>query len=156
MAAAHVATVRETYGPVLPEGALDGLTVDSRMPLWAAVTASPHVARDAVVGVRDGRIVGFALAGAPEGEVPADIGRQLFAIYEFASEHGTGLGAAMMQRVLGEADATLWVAEANPRAIRFYEKHGFVRDGAQGEHAYPGAPPLTTVRLTRRTSTLPG
>jgi hypothetical protein len=30
-----------------------------------------------------------------------------------------------------DSPAELWVAEANPRARRFYEKHGFISDGAR-------------------------
>lgn len=51
--------------------------------------------------------------------------------------HGTGLAGAMLQHLEGEAKKTgathviLWggVQHGNPRAVRFYEKNGFVKVG---------------------------
>jgi ribosomal protein S18 acetylase RimI-like enzyme len=49
-----------------------------------------------------------------------------------AGEHGTGIGALLLDAVVSpESSAELGVAEANPRARRFYEKHGFTAEGAR-------------------------
>jgi acetyltransferase (GNAT) family protein len=48
-----------------------------------------------------------------------------------AADHGTGVGAALLEAVVDpEEPAALWVADPNPRAQAFYRKHGFVADGA--------------------------
>jgi GNAT superfamily N-acetyltransferase len=48
-----------------------------------------------------------------------------------SERHGTGIGALLLDAVLPPArPAELWAAEADPRARRFYEKHGFTPDGA--------------------------
>ena len=43
----------------------------------------------------------------------------------------SGIAQALVARVLGDRPAFLWVLEANPRAIAFYKKLGFVPDGSR-------------------------
>lgn len=52
-------------------------------------------------------------------------------MYVRPDHHGTGVGTLLLEAVLPTRPAELWVVEANPRARRFYEKHGFVPDGAR-------------------------
>jgi predicted GNAT family N-acyltransferase len=61
--------------------------------------------------------------------------RQLYALYVYAADHGTGAGRELLEAVIAPAEsAVLWVADPNPRAQAFYRKHGFVPDGtAQAE-----------------------
>jgi predicted GNAT family N-acyltransferase len=57
--------------------------------------------------------------------------RQLYVLYVYAADHGTGAGPALLAAVVvPEESAALWVADPNPRAQAFYRKHGFVADGA--------------------------
>ena len=57
---------------------------------------------------------------------------ELICIHSLQDGWGKGYGSAMMQYVLAELkqahyeSVILWVFEANTRARRFYEKHGFV------------------------------
>jgi ribosomal protein S18 acetylase RimI-like enzyme len=89
-----------------------------------------------VVAERDGVVVGFANSGnargpdAEHGFVPA---RQLhlFSIYLLASAHGSKLGQMMLDAVLEEKPAQLWVLRGNGRAIAFYARNGFVADGIE-------------------------
>jgi ribosomal protein S18 acetylase RimI-like enzyme len=66
---------------------------------------------------------------------PAPI--QIARFYVDHSWHGRGVATAMMDaalmmiRILGGATIWLGVWEHNPRAIRFYEKHGFTDVGSQ-------------------------
>ena len=65
---------------------------------------------------------------------PLDAGaawaRQLYALYVYAADHGTGNGPPLLQAVVDpEESVALWVADPNPRAQAFYRKHGFVADG---------------------------
>jgi ribosomal protein S18 acetylase RimI-like enzyme len=72
--------------------------------------------------------VGFASAGTGrEHEVVRPI--ELEAIYVLAEHHGTGAGQQLLDAAIGDSPAFLFVAEANPRATRFYERNGFAFDG---------------------------
>jgi predicted acetyltransferase len=61
---------------------------------------------------------------------------ELVSIHTLDSVWGKGVGHAMMKFVLAELrrqgyhEVLLWVFEQNARARKFYERHGFVADGA--------------------------
>lgn len=90
---------------------------------------------------REGRAVGYALAGAcalPYPEVTPACG-ELKRLYVRRSERGSGLGGRLLELVLA------WLEEGGPRPIwigvwsgnlaaqRLYGRHGFEK---AGEHAY--------------------
>jgi Acetyltransferase (GNAT) domain len=69
------------------------------------------------------------MSGPPE-DVTAAWMRQLYVLYVYAADHGTGAGRALLEAVIDSAEPTaLWVADPNPRAQAFYRKHGFAADG---------------------------
>ncbi len=97
-----------------------------------------------LVAERGGLCVGYTLLvfeepGDPE--VAAAVGIrptvELSKCYVRAETHGAGVAPALMAATLdaarerGAAGAWLGVNEQNARAIRFYEKNGFVRVGAK-------------------------
>ena len=85
-----------------------------------------HVA----VAERDGKLVGVAMSGPPMDAAEAWT-RQLYVLYVYAADHGTGAGPALLEAVTDpEESVALWVADPNPRAQAFYRKHGFVADGS--------------------------
>ena len=72
---------------------------------------------------------------------------ELTTLYLRAARHGSGLGQELLDAVLGDRPASLWVAEDNPRARRFYARNGFAPDGARQTLAlWEG---LVEVRLVR-------
>ena len=77
-----------------------------------------------------GRIIGLA-GGTPTIEEDQDtgVGIELGMLYVLEAYYGSGLGAHLMEVVLGQRDALVWVIEGNDRAQRFFEKHGFTADG---------------------------
>jgi diamine N-acetyltransferase len=90
----------------------------------------------------DGRLVGYTMliAGEPSdadaaAAVAARPAIELSKFYTRAAAHGTGVAAPLMAATLEAAAETgatavwLGVNEENARAIRFYEKHGFVKAG---------------------------
>jgi GNAT superfamily N-acetyltransferase len=94
------------------------------------------------------------MSGPPE-DVTAAWMRQLYVLYVYAADHGTGAGRALLEAVIDSAEPTaLWVADPNPRAQAFYRKHGFAADGTArfedgvreirmvrgGQHGGPAAP----------------
>lgn len=55
---------------------------------------------------------------------------ELASLYIDQDWYGTGMDRSLVLAVIGEAPASVWVTEDNARARRFYEKLGFVADGA--------------------------
>ena len=135
IAEVHVRTWQHAYAHVFPREFLDELSVDRRAEFWSeSAAAAPE---DLLVAEADERIVGFAAVGRAEDESD-DVG-QLYAIYVEPGYWGTGAGAALMDAAVtrleaaGFAAAILWVLEDNPRARRFYERHGWTVDGSRRE-----------------------
>ncbi|MGK5553122.1 N-acetyltransferase family protein [Actinomadura kijaniata] len=134
VARVHVAAWREAYRGVFPDAYLDGLDPRERAATWRGQISDP--VRTVLVAVGGARVVGFASFGPPR---DADLGgdcAELYAIYLEPGRWGGGAGRALMREVLaglapGTRRLVLWVLEGNARAIRFYERHGFVPDGAR-------------------------
>lgn len=110
-----------------------------------------------------GSIVGVACAGEGVGSwerphlrdawTPPATTFCLDHLYVVPGAQGTGLGQALLDAVLpGHRDAYLWVFGDNARAIRFYERNGFVADdlAASTGAAWGEAPMRRMVRVTQR------
>lgn len=145
----HVATWREAYSHLLPEGFFSAEYIQSRHRMWEQVLQQPQ--GDSIVRVAEsgGLPFGFAWAGPSlrDGEISPPRSHQLYAIYLLASHHGGGAAQALLDEVLGAAPAMLWVAKENPRAVAFYVRNGFQFDGA--EQIDPAAPSITDARMVR-------
>lgn len=74
--------------------------------------------------------------------------RELEGIYSPARVHGSGVGQLLLDAVIADSPAYLWVLDGNARAEAFYRRNSFRRDGAEREHAVAGIP-RTTVRMVR-------
>jgi diamine N-acetyltransferase len=87
----------------------------------------------------DARAVGYAQVklGSRTKELNADKSAELCRIYADSDFHGRGLGTALMATCVDAATqwgaSHLWlgVFQKNPRAIAFYQKHGFRIVGEQ-------------------------
>lgn len=122
----------ETYAGRVPETFYDEAARERRRGMWDGLLASAELAegrRTARAAVVDGALVGVALAG-PCVEAQAARDEQLFILYVLAAHQGRGLGGALLEAVLGDRPAQLWVAEGNTRALGFYRHQGFAHDGA--------------------------
>lgn len=133
LAHVHVTSWRETYAGLVPEEMYDESAYEQRREFWTQVIARvlSGEARSTVrVAELGGRIVGFASAGPSRPGIqkrPVELGM----IYTLAEVQGRGIGDALLEAVLGDRPAQLWVAEENPRARRFYTRHGFTWDGTR-------------------------
>jgi GNAT superfamily N-acetyltransferase len=117
-------------------------------PLLRAATVEDGL--DATVAEVDGEIVGFAIVGDSHesGSHPPVRERELSNLYVLAAHHGTGTGQALLDAVQPPgAPAQLWAAQANPRPRRFYERNGFVPDGATDDGATFGG--IAAIRMVR-------
>jgi ribosomal protein S18 acetylase RimI-like enzyme len=108
-----------------------------------------------LVAERNGGLIGYAqlMVGKPHGAVAATRPIELKRFYVEKSLHGSSLAPALMRAIEQAARAAgadvvwLGVWEHNPRAIRFYEKHGFQ---AVGEHVFTvGADPQRDIVMSR-------
>ena len=146
MARVHVRCWQETYRGLMPDAVLDDPGFPAaRERMWTEVLTSGRYRQNRVaVADRDGELAGIAMSGPPE-DVTGSWARQLYVLYVYAADHGSGAGGALLEAVIAPAESTvLWVADPNPRAQALYRKHGFVPDGtAQVED---GVREIRTVR----------
>jgi GNAT superfamily N-acetyltransferase len=116
---------REAYAGLVPQTYLDRVGVPERAARWREriVTGSRAVA----LAESEGRILGVVSWGTTALlETPSP---ELMSLYVSPAERGSGLGARLLRRAVGEGPAHLWVFEDNIRAQSFYRKHAFVPDG---------------------------
>jgi ribosomal protein S18 acetylase RimI-like enzyme len=104
------------------------------------------------VAERGGQVVGFAFAGpadhpdAAKGLAPTrDL--HLYSLYLLVTEQRSGTGTSLLEAVLADRPAQLWVLNSNDKARAFYEHHGFQDDGS--EFADPDIDGLVEVRMVR-------
>jgi len=133
----HIACWREVYGPLTEPDLLATHLADEAA--WAErwrqqVEDGPT----RLLAVADGELVGFGVAG-PARHDDVTAAHELYAIYVRAAWHGTGVGTALLDGVLGDAAAYLWVHEENARAEAFYRRHGFTADGVRQRYEPLGA-----------------
>ena len=132
----HTRTWQAAYRHVFPAGTLDALDLEAREARWRQNVVDPGV--PVFVAVEDGSVLGFVAVGPSR---DPDCDGELWGIYVAPEAWGTGAGAALMEAGLDHLRAhfraaILWVLDDNPRARRFYEKHGWVFDGTRkrGRH----------------------
>jgi ribosomal protein S18 acetylase RimI-like enzyme len=131
MARVIVLCWQETYRGMMSDAVLDDPGfLAARERFWtAALTDERYRENRVAVAERDGELLGVAMSGPPLDAAPT-WSRQLYVLYVYAADHGTGAGPALLEAVVDpDESAALWVADPNPRAQAFYRKHGFVADG---------------------------
>ena len=131
LGALHMACWREAYAGHLSAEFLARATPESSAERWVqTITRFAGEGRDVpVIAEADGELRGFAMGGTPRSEnAPRET--ELYALYTRASAHGSGLGQRLLDEAIGGRPAFLWVLDRNPRATAFYERNGFLFDGA--------------------------
>jgi ribosomal protein S18 acetylase RimI-like enzyme len=145
----HVATWREAYSHLLPDGFFDDEHTQGRQSMWKRILDDDRDDLTVRVAERGTELIGFSMVGPSFGSEGQDLprDRQLYSVYVLEHHHGTGVGQALLESALGTGPAMLWVAKENPRAIAFYRRNGFEFDGI--EQIDPGAPSITDARMVR-------
>ena len=101
----------------------------------------------------DGEFAGYCYVAAPTRE--PDVGTavaELGAMYVDPGHWREGIGEALMNAALVRlaalpyTHAVLWTFEQNERAVAFYERFGWAKDGGEKIHARSGEP---AVRMRR-------
>jgi GNAT superfamily N-acetyltransferase len=139
IAVVHIRSWQAAYRGLMPQPVLDDLTVTGSEKRWRS-NLQPHRRGDGprsrtLVAEVDGRILGWASFGDPREDEIADAG-ELWGIYAHPDAYGAGVGHALIAAVEqalqadGHPVAYLWVLDGNERAATFYERHGWLADGA--------------------------
>lgn len=155
MTEADVAAVSEirvtgwqaAYAGIVPRSYLDRMTVEADAHQRRKYFTKPDKSTIDLVAVdAEGAVVGWACLGPSR-----TAAGELYALYVQPSLIGSGIGRALLQAVHANAltsgfgSVLLWVLTDNTRARRFYERAGYVADGAVQADDYDGVS-LTEVR----------
>ena len=134
IAAVRVAAWRSAYRGLLPDDALDRLSVEDSERRWKERIEKPwgHI----FVAEQGSCIVGFAACGGSQDQ-DVDRGRvgEVHAIYVHPEEWRQGNGTALLREAIeqlrgdGFEEVILWVLRGNEQAKGFYEAVGFEADG---------------------------
>lgn len=139
----QVASWRAGYAHVFPDSVLYADDFDStRRAFWNSWRFSPgHRLAVAIEPATAGdgppeRVIGFSSYGPERERARGCTGRaELYALYLHPDAWGSGAGPALIEhteerfRAEGFETAVLWVLDDNPRARRFYERHGWEPTG---------------------------
>jgi GNAT superfamily N-acetyltransferase len=124
---------KAAYQGLVPAGYLDRLTVAEDARKRREYFAQADGSVENLVAESGGEVVGWAALGPSHDEDRRD--GELLAIYVRPDLIGTGVGKALMERVLircrerGFHRVVLWVIEWNATARAFYEAWGFAPGG---------------------------
>jgi ribosomal protein S18 acetylase RimI-like enzyme len=141
----QVAAWRAGYAHVMPESVLFADDFDEqRRTFWTSWRFSPgHRLAVAVLPDDEGgeAVVGFSSYGPERERARGFTGRaEIYAIYVAPAAWGTGVASALIDhtelrlRAEGFETAVLWVLDDNPRARRFYERHGWAATGIAADY----------------------
>lgn len=146
----HVAAWRGAYRGIFPDELLDGEHfAERRRATWAdwKFGAGDRVSLATLAKTADTPpiVVAFSWFGPERDRGRGFTGRgEVHAFYADPRVWGTGVATALMEhselrlRTEGFTAAVLWVLTDNPRARRFYERHGWAPTGIEGEFSLAG------------------
>lgn len=123
----HWQAWHEAYPGLVSQEYLDAFTLDKCEKIAFSLRDN------LIVAIDNNRVIGFVGYGDRGDEAP-NIG-EIFALYVLSDYYGTGVGLDLMKAGLKQLaeypEVCLWVIKENKRAIRFYEKCGFVPTGEE-------------------------
>lgn len=152
-ASLHVRVWRETYRGIMDDEVVDALSVDDFRPRWYVLTKAyaegtiPDDGRAVRVALLGDEPVGFLMVG-PARDEDAPAPWQVYSLNVAPEHQGSGIAQRLVDEVLRPGPAYLWVARGNARAIRFYQRNGFVLDGTQTAEQHDGVVEARMVRTT--------
>jgi GNAT superfamily N-acetyltransferase len=138
LAAIQARSWHAAYHGLVPQDFVDGLDLSGGTEAWErALRAADWPKAGVMVAVPGPDMVGFARFGPTrDKDLDTRMVGEIKQIYVAPEVWGKGLGKRLMSTALarlaaaGYAQATLWVLDTNGRARRFYERCGWVQDGA--------------------------
>ena len=137
----HWKSWQESYRGIVDQGYLDRMTISRCEEMASRYPENTLVAKDGA------RVIGFACAGAVNGEIDAG---EVYALYVLEEYQKRGIGYALMREALsllkGCRVVYLWAFKENAKAICFYERVGFRQDGTEKELVLGS--PVKGIRMT--------
>jgi ribosomal protein S18 acetylase RimI-like enzyme len=131
----HVRSWQEAYAGLMPAEFLAGLDPRDRAGRYRFESVEGPTTLLAVSGEP---LLGFVTFGESRDADARGLG-EVYALYVDPAHHRGGVGRLMMVEarrrlaVDGFTEAILWVLDGNDRAREFYEREGWVADGARRE-----------------------
>jgi GNAT superfamily N-acetyltransferase len=120
---------RATYRGIIPDGYLDGMTLEDSTAIWHRVLSAGPNQTNTFVAEHDGVVTGFS-SGLMLAEPKHGFDAELSAIYVVPGEQRSGIGRQLLgavtaaQRGLGATGLIVWVLAGNRKARGFYEHFG--------------------------------
>jgi GNAT superfamily N-acetyltransferase len=159
IAEAHARSWQAAYSGIIPDEALDGISIERWTERRAASLDDASDTRT-LVAVLDDQVIGFTSFGPfrEDGGIDPEVG-EVRAIYVHPDYWGLGAGRALLSKTVtrlaahGYPEVRLWVLEENDRSRSFYERHGFSFDGMVAEYT-PGIAPDTVLLEVRYSRSL--
>ncbi|MFG2626164.1 GNAT family N-acetyltransferase [Streptomyces sp. NPDC048473] len=144
------------YAGLMPQSHLDAMDIAEEAERRREFFAEGNPVVNVVAERADLGVIGWACYGPyrENGRRTARRG-ELYAIHVLPERIGTGAGLALMTQMLTRAtadgfpDLALWVLKENAPARRFYERAGFLPDGAEESFDVDGVlvPEMRYVRV---------
>jgi GNAT superfamily N-acetyltransferase len=148
----RVAGWKTAYSHLIDPEWLAELTVtQERISSWQQRVTEAAAGSVMLVAEDQGEIVGFAVL-LPSRDDDMPDAAELLALYVDPVRRFSGVGTALLRAGfdrMRQPVQILWVLQGNAPARRFYERHGFVADGATKEHHSPGNPVEVRYRRLR-------
>lgn len=123
----HWRSWHEAYADLVSQEYLDRLTLEKCEEIAFKWSKNILIAKDA------DHVIGFVGYGDREKDDPET--GEIFALYVLSEFYGKGVAQQLMNAALEQLKSypqiCLWVLKENKRAIRFYQKCGFVADGEE-------------------------
>lgn len=128
----HVKSWQSAYRGLIPDDILDNISREDRAEMWSGTIRDKP--SETIVFLGSGKIIGFANFGESQDNNDAPPNGQIRAIYILKDYWRIGselLKYAEESLKLKYHCVVLWVLGSNDRAIEFYEKQRYVKDGAE-------------------------
>lgn len=144
IAQVHVAAWRWAYKDLLPAEYLASLDVEQRAVMWRGALTTPAIR--VWLGLVAGELAGFAATGPSRDAGAGTSTGELGALYVLEERSRMGVGTALLAACVrdlhgrGFHPLTAWTFEKNARALAFYEKSGWTKDGANRVETFAGKP----------------
>lgn len=128
---------QQAYTGLIPQPYLDAMDVAQDTERRRTHFMAGGAAVNLVAGTPDATVSGWACYGPCRDEGARPGSAELYALYVHPARTGTGVGRTLLSEATARASAdgfdgmTLWVLKENMRARRFYERAGFLPDGAE-------------------------
>jgi GNAT superfamily N-acetyltransferase len=143
VAGVHVRSWQAAYRGLIDQEILDALSIADRADRWRRHISTPlPTTLGILVAARGNRIVGWTSFGTGR-DTDATADGEVYGIYADPTEWSTGVGHALLtaaeERIagVGHERAYLWVLDGNDRADAFYQRHGWLADGATKHEERP-------------------